>query len=155
MKRRKYFTGSLYELHIVNSLDFFSLGSNGCSDQLCIYSLDLRNFLDDFWDCLFSCGEIVVDWVANEKDSLDVLKTLQFRQLLPDLDLVVAHQKCVESNAWLQVQFLDIVVRNPEFFEGLTNVFKTLEPSDLIAPKRKNFEVLKSWKGNHLVNSVG
>ena len=48
-----------------------------------------------------------------------------------------------------------LVVRDPELFESLTNVFETLEPSDVVTAEGKNFEVLQAGKGDHLLDGVG
>ena len=92
------------------SIKLFRLLSNSSSHQFGIDRLNLRDFLDDFRDCVFSVGIVVVDWVSNEKNRLDVLQRLELGKLIPRLDLVVADQKGVESNARLQVELLDIVV---------------------------------------------
>ena len=122
--------------------------------QLGVDCFDLRNLLHHFRNCFISCLVIVVDWIANKENGFDVLQSLHLRKLFPSLDLVVADEKGVKLHTWLQVKLLDVVVRDPELFKRLTNVFQSLESPDLIAAKRKDFEVLKARKRNHLVNSV-
>ena len=114
------------------SLHLFSSLSNGCSDQFGVDCLNLGDFLDDFWNCFFSLVEVVVNRVANEENRLDVLQRLQLGKFIPRLDLVVADEKGMKSNAWLQIKLLNVVVGNPELLECLTNVFQSLESPDLV-----------------------
>ena len=77
------------------SIKLLGLRSNGSSDKFCIHSLNLWDLLNYLGYGFLSSCEVVVDWVANEKHRLDVPELLHLGKLVPEPDLVVAHQQCM------------------------------------------------------------
>ena len=72
------------------------------------------------------------------------------------LDLVVGEE---ESGQLLErghvVELLDLVVTEPKLFQCGGNILQVLNSPDVVAGKRKNFQVLKALHGHDLLDSVG
>ena len=52
------------------------------------------------------------------------------------------------------IQFLNLVVGQPELLKGASNIFQILNSPDVITSKRKNFEILKALHWHDLNDGV-
>ena len=137
------------------SVHLLGLLPDGSRDHLGVDLLDLWNSLahqrGDLIICLLS-----VYWVADEQDTFDFWQLRQLGDLIPTLDPVVAHVESVELKAWVEtLELLDLVVREPELLQGLTDLVETNNSLDVVSGKRQDLQVLQLWQVDDSLNLVG
>ena len=98
----------------------------------------------------------MLNWVSSEHKVLDFGKHGKFVKLIPNLDSVVTKEEILQLLAILEsINLVDLVIRQPEFFESLADFIECHNSLDVVARQRQNFDVLKLWKCGHTVNSIG
>ena len=140
-----------------------SVGSSIEGLGLCTQSSGYHAAVDglDVWDLAHNHRPVLVlrgervDGVAQEENRRQVGKLGALGNFFPVLDLVVGD---VEVSELLKgrhvVKSFNLVVAEPELLQCGGDIFQILNPLDVVAGERKNFQVLKALHGHDLLDGV-
>ena len=127
-------------------------------DLFAIDGISLRDSLDNHGDevVLVILAERRPDDVSLEQDILDLGGHGDLVKLIPRSNSVVAEEEGGELDAVLEsVDLIDLVVGEPELFEGLTDFIKSHDSLNVVTRQGENFDVLKLGECGHSLDGVG
>jgi len=140
----------------VYSIEGFSLGAERGVDHGAIDGLNMGDFLDDHRPVVLKLLDVSVDRITFEQNGPQVGELRALADFVPALDQVVRDVERVEFLKRRHVvDCHNPIVAKPQLLEGGSNIFQVLNPLDVVARQRQNFQILQALHGHHLEDCVG
>ena len=139
----------------VCSLEGFSLGAESSVDHVSINGLNMGDFLNDHRPIILIL-RVSIDRIAFEQNGPEVGELRALGDFVPFLDFVVREVQRVQFLEGRHVvELLNDIVAKPQLLKSGRNIFQVINPSDVVARQRQNFEVLQALHGHDLGDCVG
>ena len=137
-----------------SSFESLSLGTQSGRHHRAVNNLNVGDLAHNHGPVLL-LGAVSVNGVTEKEDVLKVSKLRALCNFFPVLNLVVRDEESVELLEGSKVvQSLDLVVAEPELLERGGHILQVLDPLDVVAGQRENFQALQALHRHDLDDGV-